>query len=72
MASIESGAPQLHKDALLSASYDDTIRTLIYTGRPLSVRKTPYVMNWWVIIPWSCVTADDLKMTCVLQGEAEG
>ena len=30
----------------MDAGYDDTIRTLIYTGRPLRVKKTPYIMNW--------------------------
>jgi len=24
----------------------DTIRTEIYTGRPLRVRKTPFIMEW--------------------------
>jgi len=42
----EAGAPKRHQKAVLTASYDDTVRTLIYTGRPLRVRKTPYIMNW--------------------------
>ncbi|EMD34624.1 hypothetical protein CERSUDRAFT_86032 [Gelatoporia subvermispora B] len=46
LASIESGAPAKHKQMVLSAGYDDTIRTLIYSGRPLHVRKTPYVVDW--------------------------
>lgn len=50
VASVESGAPPLHKDLVLSAGYDDTVRTLVYTGRPLSVRKTPYVMRWSVAV----------------------
>ena len=50
VASVEAGAPKAHKEAIVSASYGDDIRTLIYTGRPLRVRKTPYVENWGVFI----------------------
>lgn len=46
VASTEAGAPPKHKEELLSAGYDDTIRTLLYSGRPMSVRKTPYVAEW--------------------------
>ena len=46
VASEEAGAPKIHKDLIVSAGYDDTSRTLIYTGRPLQVRKTPYVADW--------------------------
>ena len=48
VASKEAGAPKAHKDALLSASYEDAVTTLIYTGRPLRVRRTPYVDDWYV------------------------
>ncbi|KAI6164548.1 2-nitropropane dioxygenase [Pisolithus thermaeus] len=51
VASKEAGAPKAHKDALLSAGYEDAITTLIYTGRPLRVRRTPYIEDWG-IIPW--------------------
>jgi NAD(P)H-dependent flavin oxidoreductase YrpB (nitropropane dioxygenase family) len=44
--SEEAGAPEEHKEAVRTASFDDTIRTLIFTGRPLRVRKNPYIMNW--------------------------
>ncbi|KAK4125949.1 2-nitropropane dioxygenase-like protein [Parathielavia appendiculata] len=44
--SEEAGAPESHKEAVRTASFDDTIRTLIFTGRPLRVRKNPYIMNW--------------------------
>lgn len=50
VASTEAGAPKLHKDLVLSAGYDDTVRTLIYSGRPMSVRKTDYVKDWWVFL----------------------
>jgi NAD(P)H-dependent flavin oxidoreductase YrpB (nitropropane dioxygenase family) len=42
----EAGAPEEHKESVRTASYDDTIRTLIFTGRPLRVRKNPYIENW--------------------------
>ncbi|EJT74667.1 oxidoreductase 2-nitropropane dioxygenase [Gaeumannomyces tritici R3-111a-1] len=42
----EAGAPDSHKDAVRTASFDDTIKTLIFTGRPLRVRKNPYILNW--------------------------
>ncbi|THH27177.1 hypothetical protein EUX98_g7006 [Antrodiella citrinella] len=46
VASQEASAPKAHKDAVLSAGYEDAITTLIYTGRPLRVRRTPYVEDW--------------------------
>lgn len=48
VASVEAGAPPRHKEMVISAGYDDTVRTLIYSGRPMSVRKTPYVAGWCV------------------------
>lgn len=48
VASEEAGAPPKHKELVVSAGYDDTVRTLIYSGRPMSVRKTPYVASWYV------------------------
>jgi NAD(P)H-dependent flavin oxidoreductase YrpB (nitropropane dioxygenase family) len=47
VASEEAGAPPKHKELVLSAGYDDIVRTLIYSGRPMSVRKTPYVASWY-------------------------
>jgi len=46
VASVEAGAPKAHKEAVITATLDDDIRTLIYTGRPLRVRKTPYIVDW--------------------------
>ncbi|KAH9000404.1 2-nitropropane dioxygenase [Lactarius akahatsu] len=46
VASEEAGASKAHKQALLSAGHSDVVRTLIYTGRPLRVRRTPYVDDW--------------------------
>ncbi|KAI9857081.1 MAG: hypothetical protein M1824_005006 [Vezdaea acicularis] len=44
--SEEAGAPKAHQDAVRTAGFDDNIRTIIFTGRPLRVRKNPYIMNW--------------------------
>lgn len=46
VASTEAGAPKIHKDLVVSAGFDDTIKTIIYTGRPLHIRKNDYVVNW--------------------------
>ena len=46
VASEEAGTPPKHKELVVTACYDDTVRTLIYSGRPMSVRKTPYVAAW--------------------------
>lgn len=42
----EAGAPKAHQEAIVTAGYDDTIRTLIFTGRPLRVKKNPFIMDW--------------------------
>ena len=36
----EAGAPPRHQQAIINAGYHDTVRTLIYTGRPLRCLKT--------------------------------
>ncbi|KIK64298.1 hypothetical protein GYMLUDRAFT_39855 [Collybiopsis luxurians FD-317 M1] len=46
VASTEAAAPKMHKQALLSASWDDVIRTTVYTGRPVNVRKTAWNNEW--------------------------
>ncbi|KAJ7093194.1 2-nitropropane dioxygenase [Mycena epipterygia] len=46
VASEEAGANKTHKQMVVTAGYDDVARTIIYTGRPMSVRKTPYVNEW--------------------------
>lgn len=48
VASVEAGASPAHKKAVLSAGHGDVLRTIIYTGRPLRVRRTPYVEDWCV------------------------
>ncbi|KAI1079225.1 2-nitropropane dioxygenase [Whalleya microplaca] len=42
----EAGAPESHKESVRTAGFDDTIKTLIFTGRPLRVRKNLYIENW--------------------------
>ncbi|KAF9511823.1 hypothetical protein BS47DRAFT_1346241 [Hydnum rufescens UP504] len=44
--SVEAGVTKRHKDAVVTANHGDTITTTIYTGRPLRVRRTPYVEDW--------------------------
>lgn len=48
VASEEAGASKKHKEMVLTAGYDDVTRTLVYSGRPMSVRKTPYIEEWYV------------------------
>ena len=68
VASEEAGAPPKHKELVLSAGYDDTVRTLIYSGRPMNVRKTPYVADWYVPVTSSPIL--DVNIICT-QGEPE-
>lgn len=42
----EAGAPKAHQEAVRTASFDDNVRTIIFTGRPLRVRNNPYIENW--------------------------
>jgi len=42
----EAGAPKAHQEAVRTASFDDNVRTIIFTGRPLRVRTNEYIQNW--------------------------
>ncbi|KAL8776109.1 MAG: hypothetical protein Q9213_008385, partial [Squamulea squamosa] len=42
----EAGAPKAHQEAVRTAGFDDNIRTIIFTGRPLRVRNNEYIKNW--------------------------
>lgn len=44
--SEEAGAPRAHQEAVRTAGFDDNVRTIIFTGRPLRVRNNPYIANW--------------------------
>lgn len=46
VACKEAGAPPRHQQGVIKAGYNDTIRTIIYTGRPMRVLRTPYINNW--------------------------
>lgn len=46
VAAEESGASRLHKEAVVSAGFGDTLRTLVVSGRPLRVRLNEYVKGW--------------------------
>ncbi|KAJ5907479.1 hypothetical protein N7495_000161 [Penicillium taxi] len=42
----EAGASKAHQEAVRTAGFEDNIRTIIFTGRPLRVRKNEYILNW--------------------------
>merc|ERR1712048_910268 len=42
IASDEAGAGPIHKKRVVESKYEDTIRTIMYSGRPMRVFKTPY------------------------------
>ena len=44
--SDEAGAPKAHQEAVRTSGFDDNVRTIIFTGRPLRVRMNPYIKNW--------------------------
>ena len=46
IASPEAAAPDRHKNGVLEAQATDTVRTLIYSGRPVRTLMTPYVRKW--------------------------
>jgi NAD(P)H-dependent flavin oxidoreductase YrpB (nitropropane dioxygenase family) len=46
VASTEAGCSQAHKEAVVSAGFGDTLRTLVVSGRPLRVRMNEYIAKW--------------------------
>ncbi|KAL9110605.1 MAG: hypothetical protein Q9187_008034, partial [Circinaria calcarea] len=46
VASVEAGCSQAHKEAILAADFDSTLRTLVVSGRPLRVMRNPYIDAW--------------------------
>jgi NAD(P)H-dependent flavin oxidoreductase YrpB (nitropropane dioxygenase family) len=46
VAATEAGAPPRHQKGVVEAGYHDTVRTIIFTGRPMRVLKSPYIMDW--------------------------
>ncbi|KXS22190.1 2-nitropropane dioxygenase [Gonapodya prolifera JEL478] len=48
VAAAEANSSPRHKRAIVQGDYTDTVRTLIFSGRPMRVIKTPYIENWEV------------------------
>eukprot|EP00041_Stephanoeca_diplocostata_P014459 m.262943 g.262943 ORF g.262943 m.262943 type:complete len:356 (-) comp19705_c0_seq1:464-1531(-) len=48
VAATEAAAGARHQRSIISSTSDDTIRTLIYSGRPMRVLKTEYILDWEV------------------------
>lgn len=46
VACVEAGCSEQHKQAVVSAGWGDTVRTLVVSGRPLRVRRNGYVEGW--------------------------
>ncbi|KAJ6187278.1 hypothetical protein N7519_002186 [Penicillium mononematosum] len=46
VACKESGAPEIAKDQIIKATFDSTIRSTFWSGRPLRALKTPLVADW--------------------------
>jgi len=46
IAADEAGAGPMHKRRVVTADYSDTMRTIIYTGRPMRIFKTPYTLDF--------------------------
>jgi NAD(P)H-dependent flavin oxidoreductase YrpB (nitropropane dioxygenase family) len=46
VASTEAGCAQAHKESVVTASFEDTLRTLTISGRPLRVRRNAWVDKW--------------------------
>jgi NAD(P)H-dependent flavin oxidoreductase YrpB (nitropropane dioxygenase family) len=46
VATTEAGCSQEHKESVVSAGFEDTLRTLTVSGRPLRVRLNDWVAKW--------------------------
>mmetsp|Transcript_40025 Transcript_40025/g.114394 ORF Transcript_40025/g.114394 Transcript_40025/m.114394 type:complete len:347 (+) Transcript_40025:89-1129(+) len=46
VACTEAGAGPYHKNLIKKTGYTETIKTTIYTGRPMRVSATPFVLDW--------------------------
>ena len=58
VASREAGCSRAHKESVVAATLDDTVRTLVVSGRPLRVRMNEYVRSWEEDRP------DEIKRLC--------
>jgi enoyl-[acyl-carrier protein] reductase II len=46
IASKEAHAGELYRQTILEATDEDTVRTRSYSGKPMRVKKNPYVADW--------------------------
>ena len=46
IASTEAHAGELYRQTIMDAADEDTVRTRCYSGKPMRVRKNPYVDDW--------------------------
>lgn len=46
IASQEAHAGELYRQTILEAADEDTVRTRCYSGKPMRVKKNPYVEDW--------------------------
>lgn len=46
IASTEAHAGDLYRETIVAAADEDTVRTRSYSGKPMRVRKNPYVEDW--------------------------
>ncbi|KXT00080.1 hypothetical protein AC578_5797 [Pseudocercospora eumusae] len=58
VASEEAGCSKLHKEAVVTAEFEDTVRTLVVSGRPLRARMNDYLKTWEIDRP------DEIRKLC--------
>ena len=46
IASQEAHSAQMYRDTIVGATDEDTARTRCYSGKPMRVKKNPYVADW--------------------------
>jgi len=46
IASVEAHAGDLYRETIVGSTDEDTIRTRCYSGKPMRVKKNPYVDDW--------------------------
>jgi NAD(P)H-dependent flavin oxidoreductase YrpB (nitropropane dioxygenase family) len=46
VASTEAGCSQAHKESVVTATFEDTVRTLVLSGRPLRCRRNEWTDKW--------------------------
>ncbi|MBI1200029.1 MAG: nitronate monooxygenase [Phenylobacterium sp.] len=46
IASAEAHAGEMYRETIVEATDEDTVRTRCYSGKPMRVKKNPYVADW--------------------------